>query len=298
MSKKRIMVFVMTCAALCGLVVLYVGHSRLDIPVLKETREPSDEFVSLLRDLDVPWTREGINGSNREQFLEHLQRRDAAARKLRELGTNALPRLRAEFFRVCNVDPQDPATGVAVRRLAEAFRVPGCDARVLLPDVIAALHGGRNVIPCFVALAGIGGTEAGLAYLTGLPNADCNNRFVAVHLFGYSDFRTNAEVAHAAWPLLVQCLRDTNAAIRATVALQISAMGVKADVVVPPLMELAERDEDMVVRAAALKAIGRLGTNAMFARSFLEKIALQDPEENVRRVALEAIDAVKGGVPR
>lgn len=250
-------------------------------------RMPEDAFSALLNDLYiVPWV------TNSVELREWLMLKSNAAARLRELGTNALPRLMAEVRRLEHIKDTNIAS-IAAGKVAGAFEALGPMAEPVLPELIKDFQAGRNIGVALAGIVYIGKREGALAIIPGLTNADPD--IVQATISAISFFRTNAEVVEAALPLLLNNLKHSHAAVRAGAASVLGGFSCRPEEVIPELIRLARYDPDFVVRTTAVKAIARYGTNGAVVVEELRLIATVDSEEIVRRAASNAVHAVQEG---
>jgi hypothetical protein len=270
-------------------------YQKTDSARVQSPRQETDDFMTILHVLVVPLPVGRINESDRETLSTRRKEEQEAVEKLRQLGTNALPRLMEEVRAVGRVEATNRNAAVdATRRLARAFEILGDDARPLLPLLIEELHSSRSVVPSIVGIVNIGGTDAGLALVRGLTNSDPVIRNWT--LSALSGFATNREVALSVVQPLRRLLKDDSQFSRALAASVLGTFGQEPQAVIPDLLQVAKNDSDFVVRASAIKAVARFGPNAAIAMADLEGIAAHDPERRVRRIAEVAIRAANGEI--
>jgi hypothetical protein len=281
-------VCVVGAAVTASLVCQKTNSARVESP-----RQDTDDFITILHALVAPLPEGRVSELDKETLSTRRKEEQEAVEKLRQLGTNAFPRLMEEVRAVGSVEATNRNAAVdATRRLARAFEVLGDDARPLLPLLIDELHSGRSVGPSIVGIVNIGGTDAGLALVRGLTNSDPVIRNWT--LSALSGFATNREVALSVVQPLRRLLKDDSQFSRALAASVLGTFGQEPHAVIPDLLQVAKNDSDFVVRASAIKAVARFGTNAVIAMTDLEGIAANDPERRVRRIAEVAIRAANG----
>lgn len=292
MQKARVLVSLVVLAVVAAIATFFIltreSTTRTQIP-----RREIDDFDSVLHALDVPFPVGQINEFDREVFAKGRKEREKAVEKLRQMGTNALPRLMEEVRTAAKIEVTNRTQAIDTnRRLILAFEVLGSDAWPLLPQLIEEFHAGRCIGASAAGIKIIGGTDAGLALVAGLTNLNPNVRYAAMSAL--SSFRTNNEVALAAVPFLLLRLQDDSGPARALAASVLGSLQVKPETVLPALMEVAQHDLDVVVRRTSIKAIGRFGTNAVSLEPKLEILATADQDEHTRRIAGIALQAVQG----
>jgi hypothetical protein len=295
MRKHRLIV--VGFAFLVGVtVIVFVNRGTYHVRQAPAHPEKVDEFEAMLHALWFLPKDPITNRSDMEAFRKQEKEKQAAEEKLRQLGTNALPRLLEEVRAVGRIEATNrSAAFVPSMQLASAFAVLGSEARPLLPMLIEEFRAGRSIGPCVAAFQHIGGTDCGLILVSGLTNSDPLIRNGAVSVL--SSFATNREVARSAVHPLLQLLKDDLEFSRALAASVLGSFRQEPETVVPRLLQVAKDDSDFVVRVSAIKAIGRFGTNATIVKADLEGIAATDRERSVRRIAEVAIRAGKGEIP-
>lgn len=269
---------------------------KADDAHVKKPHQAKDDFSAILDALVVPLPEGRLSEPQRQALAEQRKAQQEAVEKLRQLGTNALPRLMEEVQAVGRVEMTNRNAAMnGTRRIARAFEILGGDARPLLPLLIEELHTGRSIGPSMAGIVNIGGTDAGLALVPGLTNSDPDIRNWTMSALSY--FATNHDVALVAVHPLLLLLKDDSAFSRALAASVLGSLQQEPDAVIPALLQVAKNDSDFVVRASAIKAIGRFGTNAAIVKTDLEGIAATDQDARVRRIASVAIRAVSGEIP-
>ncbi|MGA4579902.1 HEAT repeat domain-containing protein [Limisphaera sp. VF-2] len=294
MQKRKLRLWAVGLAALVG-VCIVATYPILWVPSGKARPGPEvtprDDFRDILQSLIVDMPPSLSDAATLEEVRARIRRRDLAVQALRGLGTNALPHLTTELRRLCDADPHHPETVVGMDRVRAALRVLGEDAKAFLPEVLALMQQKTNAIPCLVALTGIGGEEAGLAFLNAVLHQDGDTRVKSLFLFGYSDFPRYDAVAGAARPWLLELLQHTNPVVRIAAVNVVADLADARDESLAVLIEMLQRDEDVMVRVAAMKAMERHGTNAAAALPALLK-QLRDPELLLRRVSASVLAKV------
>lgn len=264
--KRNLLAVTALFLLLGGGIALLLSRNTTHEALLSNVVDDHDEFDLLLDAVAEPvalWMR--TNGFNQEQFVQSMERRKLAIAKLREFGTNALPRLMLEVRQVGLVEATNrQAAWLATMRLGEAFTVFGSQAEPLLPQLVEEFHASRSIGPSVLGLVHIGGTEAGLTLVSGLTNSDPFVRNGVMSAL--SGFESNSIVAHAALPPLLLRLQEPSELSRALASSLLGSLRVNPETVIPALLQISEFDPDPVVRATALKAVGRFGTNAVSAK--------------------------------
>lgn len=294
--KKKIAIFFAVAFTVGAAATAIFLFQKTDGARVKPPNQETDDFATLLHALVVPFPDGRLNESDREALSTRRKEEQEAVQKLRQLGTNALPRLMEEVRAVGRVEATNRNAAVdATRRLARAFEILGNDARPLLPMLIEELHTGRSIGPSIAGIVNIGGTDAGLALVRELTNSDPVIRNWTMSAL--SGFATNHDVALSAVQPLLQLLKDDSEFSRALAASVLGSLQQGPDAVIPDLLQVAKNDSDFVVRVSAIKAIGRFGTNAAPIKADLDGIAATDREASVRRIAAVAIRAASGEIP-
>jgi HEAT repeat protein len=223
-------------------------------------------------------------------WLEHLYSQNPkvageAARQLNELGTNALPEIRAAL--------RDPAADSARTKAAlKACSLLGPLAAPAVPDVAAHLSNPELTAEAAVALSFMG-RDAYAPLRQAASSDDPVVRRESLRSLGKLRERAPLE-AKAVVPVLLHGLADPDPGVRAVAATYLGIIHADGASVVPALIETLQ-DEEPEVRMAAATALGAFDTHADVALPALRK-ATSDRNEDVAREAGLAIVKLQSSV--
>ena len=217
-------------------------------------------------------------------WLEHLYSQNPkvaaeAARQLNELGTEALPEIRAAL--------EDPATDPAVIKAAlKACGLLGPIAAPAIDDVAAHLPDPELTEEAAVALSFLG-REAYAPLRAGTSSEDPVVRRESLRSLGKLRDRAPLD-ERAVVPLQLKGLTDPDPGVRVVAATYLGIMEADGPTVVPALIT-ALKDEQPDVRAAAATALGSFEEQRGAAIPALKKAAADRNDDVAREAGLSIV---------
>ncbi len=209
---------------------------------------------------------------------------EAAAGHVEELGTRALPVVRAAL--------RDPGAGMSRRKAAlKACALLGQRAAPLVPEAAAALPDTDLTAEAAVALSFMG-PAAFVPLREAVSSRDPVVRREALRSIGKLKERAPLDSADVL-PLLIDGMADDDAGVRAVAATYLGIVHEDAAASVPALID-GLQDEAVEVRRASATALGSFGGGAEAAIPALRR-ASADPDPDVAREAGRALVRLRGG---
>ena len=233
-----------------------------------------------------------------------LEYRTRASNNFAQLGTNALPFLKAELSALGRLQDADvtnfvtsPTLLARVRNLNSAFLALGPAARPVIPELSAIYHEGRYCGVTAEALRAIDMSSAAPILASGLTNRELKVRVVSAEFLPSLWLQTNSAAADIAISNLLQCLNhqgdDSDSVhLRATASVRLGSIKLQSETVVPALAARLQREKDPFARSAAAISLGNYGSEARAAIPALRQ-ATNDTERIVSRTASSALKKIE-----
>ena len=217
-------------------------------------------------------------------YSQNPREADAAAARVSQLGSRALPLIRATL--------QDPGAEREDRKAAlKACSILGPAAAPAIPEVAAELSEPDLTAEAAIALSFMGrGAFAPLR--DSLQSDDPVVRREALRSLGKLRSRAPLD-SRAVIPLLLGGMEDPDPAVRSVAATYLGILHDEAESSVPALIA-GLHDPDVEVRRASAGALGAFGDAAQAAIPALRKAAA-DPDEDLAREAGRALVKLQRG---
>ncbi len=281
------LLFLVTSIAPSGDAALYDGQTLAQWQTRLGQLEPSQpQDPSVVRTLIAIIADQDLSAEVRRPFAMTLGRMGAASRE-------AIPVL------IAQIQQRDSLGKPTYTWAARALGLYGVHARDAVPALVDLLFDERialaertlpvealarigtahpNVLPALIRLLQYqptGNSTMGAAQASRL-------RELAAEAFSYM-----GPEADLAAPLLVRAVRNVNEteAVRRKAVYALGAIGSRAALAVPALIETMEFDQSDALRAAASEALGRVGTPAL---PLLQRY-LRHPDPQVRRYVAQSV---------